>query len=77
MVPQAQIAAKNKATNALRSALTDASGTYRITNLVPGIYNVLIEKTGFKTVEYSKVELTVDQVQNLDSKLAPSGITEK
>src|SRR5229473_894750 len=77
LVPQAQITAKNKATNASRSALTDESGTYRITSLVPGIYDVLIEKPAFKTVEYSKVELTVDQVQNLDAILAPSSITEK
>jgi len=28
-------------------------------------------------VQYSKVELTVDQVQNLDAKLVPSSITEK
>jgi Carboxypeptidase regulatory-like domain len=77
LVPQAQITAKNKATNASRSALTDQSGTYRIASLVPGIYDVFIEKQRFKTVEYSKVELTVDQVQNLDATLAPSAITEK
>jgi hypothetical protein len=77
LVPQAQITAKNEAINASRSALTDESGTYRITSLVPGIYDVFIEKQGFKTVEYSKVELTVDQVQNLDARLAPSSITEK
>src|SRR5689334_1901952 len=62
LVPQAQITAENKATNATRSVLTDESGTYRITSLVPGIYDVFIEKQGFKTVEYSKVKLTVDQV---------------
>ena len=56
LVPQAQITAKNKATNASRSAFTDPSGTYRITSLVPGIYDVFIEKQGFKTVEYSKVD---------------------
>ena len=56
LVPQAQISAKNRATNASRSALTDESGTYRITNVVPGIYDVFIEKQGFKTVEYSKVD---------------------
>src|SRR5260370_38416269 len=77
LVPQAQITAKNKETNASRSGLTDESGTYRITSLVPGIYDVFIEKQGFKTVEYSKVELTVDQVQNLDARLALSSITEK
>ncbi len=77
LVPQAQITTKNEAINASRRALTDESGTYRITSLVPGIYDVFIEKQGFKTVEYSKVELTVDQVQNLDARLAPSSITEK
>src|SRR5712692_7871772 len=77
LVPQAQITTKNEAINASRSALTDESGTYRITSLVPGIYDVFIEKQGFKTVEYSKVELTVDQVQNLDARLAPSSITER
>ena len=77
LVPQAQITAKNKATNASRSVFTDPSGTYRITSLVPGIYDVFIEKQGFKTVEYSRVELTVDRVQNLDARLAPSSITEK
>ena len=77
LVPQAQITAKNNATNASRSALTDESGTYRITSLVPGMYDLFIEKQGFKTVGYSKLELTVDQVQNLDAKLVPSSITEK
>src|SRR5207245_595380 len=77
LVPQAQITAKNKATNASRSALTDQAGTYRIASLAPGIYDVFIEKHGFKTVEYSKVELTVDQVQDLDAKLAPTSIVEK
>ena len=43
VVPQAQITAKNKATNASRSAFTNGSGTYRITNLAPGIYDVLVE----------------------------------
>ncbi len=40
LVPQAQITAKNKATNASRSALTDESGTFRITSLIPGITTV-------------------------------------
>jgi len=77
VVSQAKITTQNKATNASRAALTEGSGTYRITSLVPGIYGVLIERPGFKAVEYSRVELTVDQIQNLDATLAPSGVTEK
>jgi hypothetical protein len=77
VVPHAKISALNKATNATRSAESDDSGTYRITNLSPGIYDVLIEKPGFKVAEYSRVELTVDQVQNLNAALAPSAAPEK
>jgi hypothetical protein len=77
VVPHARISALNKTTNATRSAETDDSGTYRITNLSPGIYDVLIEKQGFKVAEYSLVTLPVDQVQNLNATLAPSAIPEK
>ncbi len=77
VVPQAKITARKSATNASRTTLADGSGTYRITSLVPGSYDVLIEKPGFEIVEYSGVELTVDEVLNLDTKLVPKGVTEK
>ncbi len=77
VVPHAKITAQNKATNASRDAEADGSGTYRITHLLPGTYDVLIEKPGFKAVQYSEVKLTVDQVQNLNAALVPSGVREK
>lgn len=77
VVPHAQVAARNTSTNASRSTLTNEAGTYRVTNLAPGIYDIRIEKPSFKSVEYSRVELTVDQVQTLDATLAPSGVSER
>ena len=77
VVPKAKITIVNVATSASRIAETDMSGTYRIASLVPGIYGVVIEKSGFKTVAYSRVELTVDQVQEINATLALSAITEK
>ena len=77
VIPGAEVSAQNKTTNASRTAATDGSGTYRITNLAPGIYGVVIEKSGFKAMEYSRVELTVDQVQSLDATLSPSSLAEK
>ena len=76
VVPQAKVTARNLATNSSRSTSTDGSGSYRITSLAPGIYDVLVEQPGFKTVEYSRVELTVGQVQNLSPALAPSATPE-
>jgi hypothetical protein len=77
VVQHAKVSVVNKATNAARSTESDDSGTYRVTNLPPGAYDVVIEKPGFKVAEYSRIELTVDQVQNVDATLAPSATPEK
>jgi len=76
VVPQVKVTARNLATNAARSTVTDGSGSYRITSLVPGFYDVLVERAGFKTVEYSRVELTVGQVLNLSPAMVPSATPE-
>jgi len=76
VVPQVKVTARNLATNVSRGTSTDGSGSYRITSLAPGIYDVLVERSGFKTVEYSPVELTVGQVQNLSPTLVPSATAE-
>jgi len=76
VIPRATVTARNLATNTSRDTITDGSGIYRITNLAPGEYTVLIGKEGFKTAEYARVELTVGQVQNLNPVLAPSAVGE-
>jgi hypothetical protein len=76
VVPQAKVTARYLAANVSRTTTTDWSGSYRITSLVPGIYDVLVERPGFKTVGYSRVELTVGQVQNLSPTLVPSATAE-
>ena len=76
VVPQVKVTARNLATNASRDTATDGSGTYRIPSLIPGMYDVLVERQGFKTVEYSRVELTVGQVLNLSPTLVPSATPE-
>jgi carboxypeptidase family protein len=75
-VPHTRIMAQNLATGGSRSTETDESGTYRITNLTPGLYDVRFHRRGFKTVLYTQVELSVDLVLTLDARLAPSGLTE-
>lgn len=76
LVTQAKVTARNLATSLSRSTATDGSGSYRITSLAPGAYDVLVEHKGFKAVDYSHVELTVGQVQNLSPTLVPSAMAE-
>jgi Carboxypeptidase regulatory-like domain len=74
VVPQTRITAQNVGTNAPRTVVTDESGIYRITNLAPGTYDVLIEKSGFNSLEFSQITLAVDHVQNLDATLTVSSV---
>jgi len=76
VIPQAKVTARNLATNASRETTTDGFGSYRITSLLPGVYDVRIEKPGFKIVDYAYVELTVGQVQTLSPTLVPSAAGE-
>jgi Carboxypeptidase regulatory-like domain len=71
-VPDAKITAANVATGISRTAETDDSGTYRITNLSPGIYDVRIDHQGFKSVLFSRIQLNVDAVLTLDAHLVVS-----
>jgi hypothetical protein len=75
-VPNTKITAVNVATGISRTAETDESGTYRITNLNPGIYDVRIEHEGFKTILFSQIPLSVDAVLTLDAHLVISSAKE-
>ena len=75
-VPNAKITALNVSTGISRTGETDESGTYRITNLSPGIYDVRIEHAGFKSVLFSRMPLSVDAVLTLDAKLVVSSTKE-
>ena len=75
-VPNAKITAQNVNTGETQTAKTDESGVYRITNLNPGIYDITIEHSSFKTIAYSQIPLSVDQVLTLDAKLVVSALRE-
>src|ERR1700722_6018379 len=69
LVQNATVTATNTATNISRSIQTGASGVYTITDLVAGLYDLKIEKPGFRTVRFAAVTLTVDQALTLNTKL--------
>jgi len=75
-VPKAKITATNVATGASRSAETDESGVYRMTNVNPGVYDISIEHANFNPVLYSQIPISVDQVLTLDAKLAVGAVRE-
>src|SRR5258707_11014800 len=68
-VPAATIQVRNVNTNETRVAHSQADGEYTVSNLAPGTYEVVIDKSGFKQLRESNLELQVEQTARLDAHL--------
>ncbi len=58
VIPGVTVTVKNAATQVTREAVTDVTGTFTITNLLAGTYDVKATLTGFKMHEQKGVVLT-------------------
>src|SRR5436305_14840221 len=61
-VPATTVTATNVNTGVARSGVTNASGNYLITALLPGIYRVTTQAPGCKQISRDNVTLEVDKV---------------
>ena len=76
VVQGATVTATNQATNAARSADTNSSGAYSITNLAPGVYTVVMEKSGFKMMRFDAASLSVAQALVLNAQFTVGSVQE-
>ena len=60
----------------VRSALTDATGQYRIVDLRPGIYTVTFTLTGFSSLKREGLELTGSFTATVNADLRVGGLAE-
>src|SRR5690349_14664806 len=60
----------------VRTATTDGTGTYRIENLTPGLYNVTFTLAGFNVVRREAVEVSGAQVITINADLRVGGVQE-
>src|SRR5262245_15031212 len=60
----------------VRSGPRDASGQYRIVNLLPGTYSVTFSLTGFSTVKRDGIELTGTFVATVNGDLKVGALEE-
>jgi len=76
VIAGATVTATNVATNAARNSVTSDAGIYAFPSLAPGVYNVRVEKAGFKTTTSTNVEVQVQQTVRLDFALTVGQISE-
>src|SRR5215831_18647423 len=76
IVSGASITVTNRATGAQRSATSGETGEFTIPGLAPALYNVKVEKQGFRAYLVEGLELKINQVARLDVRLQVGAITE-
>jgi len=75
-VPNAAVTITNKATNLLRTATTDESGFYTVTNLPAGTYTIEAEQKGYKKAVLAENSVTADSRLTVDLTLEPGEVSE-
>lgn len=75
-VPGASVTITNTGTSERRVAETDARGSYQFVNLVPGVYRIEIERTGFQRAVRAEVQVQVQAAVRVDATLQVGSITE-
>lgn len=77
VVPGAALSAKNTNTGITRTTTTDASGRYRVPELMVGDYEVTAAASGFQTAERTGITMTVGREAVVDFTLQVGAVAEK
>jgi outer membrane receptor protein involved in Fe transport len=76
VIEGANVTIQNTATGQVRQVQTNQSGTYDVPFLVPGTYNIRVERQGFKTATRSDILLQVGAVARADFNIEVGVVTE-
>jgi Carboxypeptidase regulatory-like domain/TonB-dependent Receptor Plug Domain len=77
VVQGAEVTVRNTATNESHKTTSSTSGTYAVTDLPIGPYEITVKKEGFKLFRQPGIELTVAQSFTVDPKLTPGAASEE
>lgn len=75
-LPGVALSARNTGTNLTRTAMTNATGRYRVVGLPPGAYEVTATLDGFQPQRRSDVRVTVSAIVTANFQLSLSEISE-
>ena len=75
-IPKVTITVTNVQTGVARQTTTNEDGQYRIESLIPGVYSVKAEQTGFKIAEVKSVELSIATTLTVNIVMQVGAITQ-
>ncbi|MGC2297364.1 MAG: carboxypeptidase-like regulatory domain-containing protein [Acidobacteriaceae bacterium] len=77
VIPNAHVTVTNNATQVATKAITTSAGDYRITDLVPGVYTVKVEASGFSDYVLNGLHIDVGTVETANASLKPGSTTQE
>ncbi len=75
-LPDATIRIRSISTGESRQITTRAAGDFTITNLAPDKYEMFVEKSGFRTLHETGIELQVDQTARFELQLEVGSVVQ-
>jgi outer membrane receptor protein involved in Fe transport len=76
-LPGAAVIARNQETGMFRQVTSNADGTYFLSGVVPGTYEITVELTGFKRTTRRDVRIEIGKTATLDVKMDLGGKEEE
>ncbi len=76
-VSEAKVTVKHMETGATRVVTTDMTGSYRILSLPVGMYELIVGKSGFETVDWTGIRLLVGQELSENLRLSVAATAEQ
>src|SRR5215813_14257197 len=75
-VAGAKVTVTSVSKGTVEETTTNADGNYTVSHLIPDVYNVRIEATGFKAYEVKAIQVSADTGSKVDAKLDVGAITQ-
>jgi hypothetical protein len=76
-VPNAKVTVASQAKGTVDQAISNESGNYTVTHLIPDLYTVRIEAQGFKVLEYKDVAVSADVESRIDGQFQVGSTSEQ
>ncbi len=76
-VTGAKVTVTSQTKNVSTETTTNESGNYSVTHLIPDVYSVQIEGTGFKTLQYKNIQVSADTGSKVDGQFQVGSTSEQ
>ena len=77
LLPGVAVTVLNTETGVSKSTVSDERGAFNFSDLVPGVYDVTFELTGFKNIVQKAARIESNAVRRVDARLEVSGVEER